>query len=88
MSAAQSIAQSPTASGLDVESVRADFPALRQTVRGKPLVYLDNAATSQKPQCVVDTVANYYGEDCANVHRGAHRLSERAAPSAIPRERR
>ncbi len=78
MSAAQSVARSPTVSGLDIESVRADFPALRQTVRGKPLVYLDNAATSQKPQCVIDALVNYYGEDCANVHRGAHHLSERA----------
>ena len=62
----------------DAERVRADFPALRQTVRGRPLVYLDNAATAQKPQSVIDTVAHYYTDDYSNVHRGVHYLSERA----------
>jgi len=63
------------------ERVRKDFPALRQTVHGKPLVYLDNAATTQKPQCVIDAIVGFYQRDCANVHRGVHLLSERATES-------
>ena len=63
---------------LDVDAVRADFPILRQRVHGKPLVYLDNAATTQKPQQVLDRLTRYYVEDNANVHRGVHLLSERA----------
>jgi cysteine desulfurase/selenocysteine lyase len=62
----------------DVQRVREDFPILHQQVHGKPLVYLDNAATSQKPQAVIDAVSRYYAEDNANVHRGVHLLSERA----------
>ncbi|HEY6106734.1 MAG TPA: cysteine desulfurase [Anaeromyxobacteraceae bacterium] len=62
----------------DVERVRRDFPILRQKVRGKPLVYLDSAATAHKPQAVVDAVTRFYLEDNANVHRGVHALSERA----------
>ncbi len=62
----------------DVERVRGDFPILRQKVRGKRLVYLDSAATAQKPQAVVDAVARFYLDDNANVHRGVHALSERA----------
>ena len=62
----------------DVERVRRDFPVLQQTVHGKPLVYLDNAATSQKPQSVIDSLARYYSEYNANIHRGIHRLSEEA----------
>ncbi|HEX5474196.1 MAG TPA: cysteine desulfurase [Vicinamibacterales bacterium] len=62
----------------DVERVRADFPILRRTVRGKPLVYLDNAATTQKPQAVIDALTAYYTGINANVHRGVHELSERA----------
>ncbi len=57
---------------------RADFPVLRQDVHGKPLVYLDNAATTQKPRAVIDAMTRYYEEDNANVHRGVHLLSERA----------
>jgi cysteine desulfurase/selenocysteine lyase len=64
--------------GFDVERVRGEFPILRRQVRGKPLVYLDNAATTQKPQPVIDAVASYYSEINANVHRGVHELSERA----------
>jgi cysteine desulfurase/selenocysteine lyase len=60
------------------ERVREDFPALRQLVHGKPLVYLDNAATSQKPQPVIDALVGFYTRDCANIHRGVHWLSERA----------
>ena len=62
----------------DVEKIREQFPILKQTVHGKPLVYLDNAATSQKPQVVIDTERRFYLEDCSNVHRGIHQLSERA----------
>jgi cysteine desulfurase/selenocysteine lyase len=58
--------------------VRADFPILHQEVNGKPLIYLDNAATSQKPQAVLATLRHYYEQDNANVHRGAHTLSIRA----------
>ena len=63
---------------LDVERIRRDFPILRQHVRGKPLVYLDNAATTQKPQAVIDALVGFYTADNANVHRGVHLLSERA----------
>ena len=62
----------------DVERVRADFPLLRQQVNGKPLVYLDNGATSQKPQCVIDELVRYYTTENANVHRGVHTLSQLA----------
>ena len=61
-----------------VERIREDFPILKQTVHGKPLVYLDNAATSQKPQVVIDTIADYYRSYNSNVHRGLHALSEKA----------
>jgi cysteine desulfurase/selenocysteine lyase len=59
--------------------VRRDFPILRQRVNGRPLVYLDNAATTQKPQVVIDRLTRYYVEENANVHRGVHRLSEQAS---------
>ena len=62
----------------DVDKIRADFPVLNQTINGKPLVYLDNAATSQKPQSVIDTLVSYYSTENANVHRGVHTLSQRA----------
>ncbi|MEM7248578.1 MAG: cysteine desulfurase [Acidobacteriota bacterium] len=64
--------------GLDVEAVRADFPIFAQEIHGKPLVYLDTAATSQKPEVVIDAVTKVYREANANVHRGVHLLSERA----------
>ncbi|MGH9789933.1 MAG: SufS family cysteine desulfurase, partial [Candidatus Acidiferrales bacterium] len=60
------------------ERVRNDFPILRRQVRGRPLVYLDNAATSQKPQAVIDAIAHYYQSGNANIHRGVHFLSEHA----------
>ncbi|HYW03812.1 MAG TPA: cysteine desulfurase [Gammaproteobacteria bacterium] len=63
---------------LDVAAVRSDFPILHQHVQGKPLVYLDNAATSQKPAAVIEAVARYYREYNSNIHRGVHTLSERA----------
>jgi len=66
------------AARLDVLAIRRDFPALAQRVHGRPLVYLDNAATTQKPRQVIDAIRRYYEEDNANVHRGVHALSERA----------
>ncbi len=63
---------------LNVRRVRADFPILTQKIHGRPLVYLDSAATAQKPRTVIDTTADFYGEECANIHRGVHALSERA----------
>jgi cysteine desulfurase/selenocysteine lyase len=62
----------------DVQKVRADFPILSQKVNGKPLVYFDNGATSQKPQVVIDAISNYYSEINANIHRGVHTLSQLA----------
>jgi cysteine desulfurase/selenocysteine lyase len=62
----------------DVYKIREDFPILRQKVYGKPLIYLDNAATSQKPQAVIDALVHYYSQDNANIHRGVHTLSQRA----------
>jgi len=69
---------SPSTRVFDADQLRADFPILHHPVRGKPLVYLDNAATTQKPRAVIDAVRRYYEEDNANVHRGVHLLSERA----------
>jgi cysteine desulfurase / selenocysteine lyase len=66
------------AAPLDLTRIRADFPILRQRIRGKPLVYLDNAATSQKPQSVIDAVSRFYAQENANIHRGLHHLSEQA----------
>lgn len=63
---------------LDIDRIRADFPILQQQIRGKPLVYLDNAATSQKPQVVIDALTRFYAAENANIHRGVHYLSERA----------
>ena len=62
----------------DVQKVRADFPILTQKVNGKPLVYFDNGATSQKPQVVIDAISKYYSEINANIHRGVHTLSQLA----------
>jgi len=67
-----------THASFDVAALRAQFPALQQLVHGKPLVYLDNAATAQKPVAVLDALRRYYEHDNANVHRGVHALSERA----------
>src|SRR6185295_119639 len=66
---------------LDVTSIRRDFPILKQRVHGRPLVYLDSASTTQKPQVVIDRLTRFYVEENANVHRGVHRLSERATRS-------
>ena len=62
----------------DLQNIRSQFPILNQQVNGKPLVYLDNAATSQKPICVLDSWQKYYTEINANVHRGIHTLSQLA----------
>jgi len=60
---------------MNIEQIRSDFPILHQELYGKPLVYLDNAATTQKPQCVIDAVRHYYEKDNSNIHRGVHFLS-------------
>jgi len=65
-------------SSWDVERIRKDFPILHEEVHGKPLVYLDNAATSQKPNVVIEALVDYYAKQNSNVHRGLHQLSERA----------
>ena len=66
---------------IDVEKIRKDFPILDQIVNDEPLVYLDNAATTQKPKAILEAVNRYYQEDNANVHRGVHTLAERATAS-------
>lgn len=63
---------------LDIERLRADFPILHTTVRGRRLVYLDNAATTQKPNAVIEAESDYYRTSNANIHRGLHHLSERS----------
>src|SRR5258708_18473922 len=68
---------------LEVARVREDFPILKQTLHGNPLVYLDNAATTQKPQVVLDTLTRYYTTMNANVHRGVHPLSEPPTPQYL-----
>ena len=77
MTSTSLITEAP-APAFDVLSVRGDFPALHQEVHGKPLVYLDSAATSLKPQTVIDAVSEVYTKDCANIHRAVHLLSQRA----------
>lgn len=64
--------------GLDIEKIRAQFPVLHQEVYGKPLIYFDNAATTQKPKSVLDAISGYYEHDNSNIHRGAHALADRA----------
>jgi cysteine desulfurase / selenocysteine lyase len=68
----------PLTETFDVHKIREDFPILQQKVHGKPLVYLDNGATSQKPRIVIDTLSRYYSAENSNIHRGVHFLSERA----------
>ncbi|MCZ6796109.1 MAG: cysteine desulfurase [Planctomycetota bacterium] len=73
------IASTPPGAGalaVDVEEVRRDFPILSTTVNGKPLVYLDNAASTQKPRAVIERITKYYSEEHANIHRGIHHLSQ------------
>jgi cysteine desulfurase / selenocysteine lyase len=69
---------SAVARAFDVEKIREDFPILKQKIHGKPLVYLDNAATAQKPQVVIDAIRKFYEVDNANIHRGVHELSQRS----------
>src|SRR5690242_11620428 len=71
-------APKPTEKKMDWSANRADFPILDQEVHGQPLIYFDNAATTQKPRVVVEALRNYYEHDNANVHRGIHELSNRA----------
>jgi len=73
-----SVATEKLKTAFDPLNFRADFPILREVIHGKPLAYLDNAATSQKPQAVIDAIQDYYEHRNANVHRGVHQLSERA----------
>ena len=68
----------PSSAAFDVDRVREDFPILKQKIHGKPLVYLDNAATSQKPASVIETEERFYQSQNSNIHRGVHELSERA----------
>jgi cysteine desulfurase/selenocysteine lyase len=68
----------PSPVSFDVERIREDFPILKERVHGKPLVYLDNAATSQKPRAVIERINRYYEGENSNIHRGVHFLSERA----------
>jgi len=69
---------SPIQAGFDVDKIRADFPVLKQKVHGKPLIYLDSAATAQKPFAVIDAIRRFHEVDCANIHRGVHELSQRS----------
>src|SRR5690349_14068381 len=79
MKAVSHLAESRNAAAsFDVQRVREDFPILKLKVHGKPLVYLDNGATGQKPQCVIDALNAYYSAENSNIHRGVHYLSERA----------
>ena len=73
-----SMIASAVSAGFDVEKVREDFPVLKQRIHGKPLVYLDSAATAQKPFAVIDAIRKFYEVDCANIHRGVHELSQRS----------
>src|SRR5947208_13666277 len=74
----QTLAPLPSLSHAEIEMIRRDFPILDQKVHGQPLIYFDNAATTQKPRAVIDALENYYERDNANVHRGIHELSNRA----------
>src|ERR1035441_7452214 len=69
---------SEVTAAFDVEKLREDFPVLKQTIHGKPLVYLDSAATAQKPFAVIEVIRRFYEVDCANIHRGVHELSQRS----------
>jgi cysteine desulfurase/selenocysteine lyase len=73
-----SMPSSQIAAPFDVEKIREDFPVLKQTIHGRPLVYLDSAATAQKPFAVIDAIRRFHEVDCANIHRGVHELSQRS----------
>src|SRR5262245_41813999 len=70
--------ESPISTTWDIERIRADFPVLQQTVNGKPLIYLDNSASSQVPQVVIDRGSIYLEQEHSNIHRGVHYLSQKA----------
>ncbi len=72
------VEESPAAPALDVARIREDFPILKRLVHGKPLVYLDNAASTQKPRAVIDTMSRFYADGYSNIHRGVYLLSEEA----------
>src|SRR6266567_4492475 len=78
LASSSGVLSSAVTAGFDVEKIREDFPVLKQKIHGKPLVYLDNAATAQKPQAVIDAIRKFYEVDCANIHRGVHELSQRS----------
>jgi cysteine desulfurase / selenocysteine lyase len=78
VSAQTSYAERPAAPSFDADAIRAEFPALDQRIDDKPLIYLDSAATALKPRVVIEAVTEIYARDCANIHRGVHRLSQRA----------
>jgi cysteine desulfurase/selenocysteine lyase len=73
-----SVIASVVSAAFDVDKIREDFPVLKQRIHGKPLVYLDNAATAQKPFAVIDAIRKFHEVDCANIHRGVHELSQRS----------
>jgi cysteine desulfurase/selenocysteine lyase len=73
-----STASSEISTTFDVERIRQDFPVLKQSIHGKPLVYFDSAATAQKPFAVIDAIRKFHEVDCANIHRGVHELSQRS----------
>ena len=73
-----SMASSTVTAGFDVDTIRQDFPVLKQHIHGKPLVYLDSAATAQKPLVVIEAIRRFHEVDCANIHRGVHELSQRS----------
>ena len=68
----------------DVEKTRRDFPILQRKVHGKPLIWLDSAATGQKPQVVIDRVSRFYEHENSNIHRGTHTLAETTVPHRLP----
>ncbi len=70
--------ESSSIKSVDVVAIRKQFPALNRQIKGKPLVYFDNAATTQKPQVVIDALVDYYSNYNANIHRGIHTLAEEA----------
>ncbi|MFT6781816.1 MAG: cysteine desulfurase/selenocysteine lyase, partial [Saprospiraceae bacterium] len=77
-----------TKKGFDIKKIRKDFPLLQTEMRGKPLVFLDSAASSQKPKVVIDAISHYYNNQHANVHRGVYELSQNATDAfELGRER-
>src|SRR5690349_16785035 len=75
----KAVVKDERSSAYSVKLLRADFPILSRSVNGKPLVYFDNGATTQKPKAVLDSISNYYSKYNANIHRGVHHLSQEAS---------